>query len=238
MGRDRIHVHALQVDCIVGVYPRERTTPQPLVIDLELGLDTAEAAYSGKIAATCDYSRVADEVATLLRFRKYQLLEMAAEELAAMLFGAHRVLDSVRVRLSKPLALEGRARTAGIEIARTRADFVPTRERSEFGEVEILYQTREAGLYLLHVDAGREIPAHYHEQMRELEWLAEGQLERDGEPLGSAGFDPIEWPKGRVHRYVNVGAQRASLFCCDMPPFVPADEIPATATRAGAGEQR
>lgn len=224
MSRDRIHVHELRVECIVGVHPHERTTPQPLSIDLELGLDTGQAAYSGRIAATCDYSRVATEIEMLLRFRKYRLLEMAAEEVAAMLFGVHRVLQSARVRLSKPLALEGRARTAGVEIHRTRADFVPMRERSEFGEVEILYQSREAGLYLLHVEAGREIPTHYHERMRELEWLIGGALERDGERLH--GFAPVEWPKGRAHRYVNVGAQRATLFCCDMPPFIPEDEIP------------
>jgi len=223
MVRDRIHVHELRVDCIVGVNPSERTTPQPLLIDLELGLDTSEAAYSGKIAATCDYSRVASEVETLLGFRKYRLLEMAAEELAAMLFGVHRVLRSARIRLSKPRALEGRARAAGIEIQRNRSDFAPMHERSEFGEVEILYQSREAGLYLLHVESGREIPAHYHERMHELEWLVEGELERDGERLH--GFAPVEWSKGRVHRYVNVGARRASLFCCDMPPFMPEDEI-------------
>lgn len=224
MARDRIHVHELHVDCIVGVYPHERTTAQPLLVDLELGLDTGEAAYSGRIAATCDYSRVASEVETLLRFRKYRLLEMAAEELAAMLFGVHRVLSEVRVRLSKPRALEGRARTAGVEIHRRRADFVVMRERSEFGEVEILYQTREAGLYLLHVEVAREIPTHYHQRMRELEWLIGGTLERDGEPLH--GFAPVEWEKGRAHRYVNIGDQRATLFCCDMPPFMPEDEIP------------
>jgi dihydroneopterin aldolase len=224
MPRDRIHVHELHVDCIVGVHPHERTTPQPLLIDLELGLDTGEAAYSGRIAATCDYSRVVSEVETLLGFRKYRLLEMAAEELAAMLFGVHRVLSSVGVRLSKPRALEGRARTAGVEIQRTRGDFVPMRERSEFGEVEILYQSREAGLYLLHVEAGREIPTHYHARMHELEWLIAGAIERDGERLH--GFAPVEWEKGRAHRYVNVGKQRATLFCCDMPPFIPEDEIP------------
>ncbi|MFV8751117.1 dihydroneopterin aldolase [Nannocystaceae bacterium ST9] len=223
MARDRIHVHELRVDCIVGVYPHERTTPQPLLIDLELGLDTSEAAYSGRIAATCDYSRVASEIETLLGFRRYRLLEMAAEEVAAMLLGVHRVIGSIRLRMSKPMALEGRARVAGVEIQRTRADFMPIRERSEFGEVEILYQTREAGLYLLHIEAGREIPAHFHERMRELEWLHAGAIERDGERL--YGFAPVEWSKGRVHRYVNVGNARASLFCCDMPPFMPEDEI-------------
>ncbi len=234
MARDWIHVHELRVDCIVGVYPNERTTPQPLIVELELGLDTREAAGSGRIAATCDYSRVASEVETLLGFRQYRLLEMAAEELAAMLFGSHRMVTEIRVRLGKPLALEGRARTAGVEIRRTRADFVPTFESNEFGEVEILYQTREAGLYLLHIEPGREIPAHYHERMHELEWLVEGAIERDGERLH--GFAPVVWSKGHVHRYVNIGSERASLFCCDMPPFIPADEIlapvPAPAPRS------
>lgn len=223
MARDRIFIEELRVDCIVGIYPHERTQPQPLIVELELGLDTAEAAYTGRIAATCDYARVADEVATLLEFRKYKLLEMAAEELAAMLCGVHPNIQDLRVRLYKPQALHGRARAAGVEIVRTAREFVRMREHNEFGEVEILHQTREAGLYLLHVDPGKEIPAHYHDVMQELEWLVDGAIERDGVRL--RGFDPVVWSKHRVHRYVNVGGRRATLFCCDTPPFVPEDEI-------------
>ena len=223
MARDRIFIEDLRVDCIVGIYPHERTQPQPLIVELELGLDTAEAAYTGRIGATCDYARVVDEVAMLLEFRRYKLLEMAAEELAAMLCGVHPNIQDLRVRLHKPQALQGRVRAAGVEITRRASDFVRTREHNEFGEVEILYQTREAGLYLLHVDPGKEIPAHYHDVMRELEWLVEGAIERDGVRL--RGFDPVVWSKHRVHRYVNVGERRATLFCCDTPPFVPEDEI-------------
>jgi dihydroneopterin aldolase len=113
MARDRIFIEELRVDCIVGIYPHERTQAQPLLVELELGLDTAEAAYTGRIAATCDYARVAEEVATLLEFRRYKLLEMAAEELAAMLFGVHPVIQELRVRLYKPQALV-RARAAGV----------------------------------------------------------------------------------------------------------------------------
>jgi FolB domain-containing protein len=223
MARDSIFIENLRVDCIVGIHAHERKQPQPLLVELELGLDTAEAAYSGKIAATCDYVRVADEVATLLDFRRYKLLEMAAEELAAMLFGVHPQLVDLRLRLRKPEALRGRARSAGVEVRRRVGDFVRMREHNDFGEVEILHQSREAGLYLLHVDPGCEIPAHYHDVMRELEWLVAGAIERDGVRL--QGFDPMVWRKHRVHRYVNVGDRRATLFCCDTPPFVPHDEI-------------
>lgn len=223
MARDRIFITELRVDCIVGVFAHERERPQPLLVDLELGLDTADAAYSGRISATCDYGRVADEVATLLEFRRYKLLEVAAGELAAMLIGVHPMIDEVRVRLNKPQALRGRAREAGVEVHRRARELVRMREHNEFGEVEIVHQSREAGLYLLHIDPEREIPAHYHRIMRELEWLVDGAIERDGERL--RGFAPVVWRKHRVHRYVNVGTRRATLFCCDTPPFVPEDEI-------------
>jgi dihydroneopterin aldolase len=223
MPGDRIFINALRVDCIIGVFDHERDRPQPLFVDVELGLDTAESAYGGRIAATCDYGRVADELSALLEFRRYKLLEMAAEELAAMLVGVHPNVDEVRLRLTKPQALSGRARGAGVEITRRARDLVRMREHSDFGEVVILHQSREAGLYLLHVDPGQEIPAHYHRIMRELEWLVEGAIERDGERL--RGFAPVMWDKHQVHRYVNVGKRRATLFCCDTPPFVPEDEI-------------
>jgi dihydroneopterin aldolase len=222
MARDRILISELRVDCIVGVFEHERLRPQPLIIDLELGLDTAEAAYTGRIAATCDYGRVANEIATLLEFRRYKLLEVAASELAAMLIGVHPMIEDVRLRVRKPQALPGRA-IAGVEVYRQARELLRMREHNEFGEVEILHQSREAGLYLLHIDPDREIPAHYHRIMRELEWLVDGAIERDGERL--RGFDPIVWREQRVHHYVNVGDRRATLFCCDSPPFVPEDEI-------------
>ena len=36
---------------------------------------------------------------------------------------------------------------------------------------------------------------------------------------------PRAWTKGFVHGYTNVSGRRATLFCCDTPPFLPHDEI-------------
>lgn len=221
---DRILIDQLRVSCVIGILPAEREREQPLHVDLRLELDTREAGHSGKISDTLDYDQVASQVAALLRFRRYRLLEMAAQELSAMLFGVHPQLMALRLRLTKPHALAGRAASGAVEVARSREDFPRGHERNEFGEVEILYESREAGLYLLHVDPGKGIPAHYHRQMRELEWLVEGELSRDGAPL--RGLAPVVWPKARVHRYDNHSSTRATLFCCDVPPFIRADEIP------------
>lgn len=208
---------------MLGVHPHERDREQPIRIDLSMGLSLVEAGRSAAIGDTIDYDRAASKVAAMLRFRRYRLLENAAHELAAMLFGVYPALQELQLRLAKPMALTGRAEAAAVTVVRTRADFPLRRERTRFGEVEILVETHEAGLYLLHVAPGHQIPPHHHQVMRELEWLVEGEVLRGGQPVAAA--TPIEWEHGQVHDYRNDGTQVATLFCCDMPPFIPEDEI-------------
>jgi dihydroneopterin aldolase len=221
MRRDRVEIEQLEVECIVGIRPEERDSPQPLVVDLALEYELHEAGRSGRIGDTCDYAQLAREVTALLEFRRYKLLEVAAAEIGAMVLGLHHG-TKLELRLGKPNAIAN-ARRAGVSVVRTPADYPRRREASRFGEVEVLLETREAGLYLLHVEAQHEIPRHRHEVMGELEWLVEGTLVQDGivvEPCV-----PRAWAKGFVHGYANPTTRRATLFCCDTPPFVPHDEI-------------
>lgn len=208
--RDRIFVRTLEVPCIVGILPRERTTEQPLIVDVDMGVDFDAAAHGGHLDGTVDYARVADEVAALLRFRRYELVEMAADELAAMLFGVHPKIVDVRLRLTKPDALKGRAAGVGVEVHRHAHELLRAREGHEFGEIELLYENQQARLYLLHIEPGCELPER-DTSLRELEWPALGVLERDDELIES--FAPVV---GSQHRYRNVGKGRASLFCCDL----------------------
>lgn len=223
MASDYITLEALRVDCIVGIRPEERRREQPVELDVTVELDLSLAATFGRIGTTCDYDRLADEITALLRFRRYRLLEMAAEEIAAMILGVHNVVTSVRLEIRKPRALQGRARVASVGIARDRSRYPRRHERTAFGHVEILLENGEAGLYLLHIAPEGHIPRHRHAVMRELEWHVGGELERDGRHL--RGFEPIEWRHGQVHSYRNVGGERATLFCCDVPAFDRSDEI-------------
>jgi hypothetical protein len=149
-------------------------------------------------------------------------VEAAAEELAAMLFGGYPMVEQVWIRIEKPMALEGRARGAAVSIRRERGDFPCRRERTRFGEVEILLESREAGLYLLHVDPSQEITPPPHRVVRELEWLAAGVLLRDGQALPTA--EPWLWPQGHGHSYLNPGPDSALLFRCHCPPCIHEDE--------------
>jgi FolB domain-containing protein len=223
MSRDYLQIRGLALDCVVGVRPEEREREQPIELDLTLGLDLSPAGRSGRISETCDYDQVANEVIALLRFRRYRLIEAAVEEIAAMLLGVHARLEHVRVRLEKPEALRGRAAAACVTIERRRGDHPTRQETTRFGHVDVLFETRDAGLYLLHVGPGLEIPRHHHQVMRELEWLVEGELHQDGRLVQPV--QPVTWQRGQIHSYQNRSDRPATLFCCDVPPFLPHDEI-------------
>ncbi|TPV94907.1 MAG: FolB domain-containing protein [Myxococcales bacterium FL481] len=235
MSSDFIRLRGLLVDCIVGILPEERRREQPVELEVKVELDLTQAATHGRITTTCDYDRLADEIAALLRFRRYRLLEMAAEEISAMILGVHASVSQVQLEICKPRALQGRARAASVGVTRDRSRYPRRQEQTAFGRAEILLENCEAGLYLLHVAQGREIPAHRHEVMRELEWLIAGALERDGRRLH--GFEPIVWRHGQVHSYRNVGDGPAVLFCCDVPAFDRADEIEVLLQPAAESER-
>ncbi len=194
---DLIRIDGIEVECIVGMRPDERHTEQRVRIDLLLGLDLSAAGRSGRIGQTCDYDQVTDQVIRLLRFRQYRLIEMATEELAAMLMGVHHLLEKVDIRLEKPAALEGRARSVSVEVTRTRAELPREVLGESFGAREVLLETREAGLYLFHLDAGQRLADEPRHDLRHLDWPVAGEL---------LEAEPRCWQ--------NPGPERATLFRC------------------------
>jgi dihydroneopterin aldolase len=216
---DSILIEGLELECIVGVRPLERRRPQRIRIDLDLGLDLSEAGRTGRISHTCDYDRVTDEVRALLRFREYRLIEVATAELAGMLFGVHGALQELKLRLSKPTALNGRARSAGVHVSRRRSHFPTRREPRAFGEVETLLQTHEAGLYLLHLASGQRIAPTEPCPARVLSWAVRGEFACSGGPL--AANDPIGSAQPGFFAHENPGSQTATLFCCACPDWLP-----------------
>ena len=84
-ARDVIAIHGLETECVVGVYPHERGTPQPLFIDVELSVDTEAAARSEKLSYSIDYDGLASQLVFLLQSCRFRLLETAAHALCAYL---------------------------------------------------------------------------------------------------------------------------------------------------------
>lgn len=154
---DQIRVVGLELRCIVGIRSYERRREQPLRVDVALGLDLSTAGRSGQIGDSVDYATVADQLTALLRFREYRLLEVAAEEAAAFLFAAHPAIQQVQLRLDKPEALAGRARSAAVEMVRSRGAFGATEESTSYGARAELLRSPEGVVERLRVDPGHSV---------------------------------------------------------------------------------
>jgi dihydroneopterin aldolase len=224
MTLDIISIKNLEVACIVGVFPRERDIPQPLVVDVDLWLDTRAAARSEALSATVDYGRAAGELRFLLESCRFRLLETAADALASWLLVRSRdaAVDRVRIKLTKPEAL-GNGALASLEIARAQADAKVVVEDKPFGHVDVVHVSRDCGIYRLRIGPGRAIPTHVHRLMDEHELVLGDRLLLQRKPV-AAGV-AHHWPKDLPHRYDNPSDVEQALLCVDRPPFLPSDEI-------------
>jgi FolB domain-containing protein len=209
---DCVRIHGLELECIVGIRPNERVREQKVRLDIGLFSDLRHAGRSGRIGLTSDYSRVAREVSALLRFRRYHLIEMAAEELCAMLLGVHTNARAVRLCLEKPGALEGFARAASVEVRRSRRDFSPRAEALAFGERQVLLETRDARLETLRITAGAHAELPPGAESESVYWLVSGQLHEHGQPL-VVGAPVTRGPEGGA-AFFNPGPEAAVLFRC------------------------
>jgi dihydroneopterin aldolase len=107
----KVFVRGLQVDAEIGVHPHEKGRTQPLSIDIELEL----AAHDIRsIRDTVNYETLAASARVLATGGHVDLVETFAENLARACLADPRTL-SARVRIEKPLALEG-AKAAGVEV--------------------------------------------------------------------------------------------------------------------------
>ena len=118
---DRIELRGRRVDAICGVLPHERTTPQPLEIDVDLTADLAIAGASDDLADTIDYGAVTAEVDRVATTRQPQLLEHLAASIADAVLALDARIDGVTVAVRKlePPVPE-RLATSGVRITRSR----------------------------------------------------------------------------------------------------------------------
>ena len=113
-------VKSLQIDCIVGIFEHERSTPQRVVMDIEFDYDFAAAARSEAIGDAVDYAAAAESIAGLVQQRQFQLIETMAEEVAAMLLATRSQVQAVRLEIRKPAAVPAAA-CSFVRVERTRS---------------------------------------------------------------------------------------------------------------------
>jgi dihydroneopterin aldolase/D-erythro-7,8-dihydroneopterin triphosphate epimerase len=118
---DRIEIHDLLLRCIIGINESERKNKQDVLINIVMWTDTRAAAASDNIDDTVNYRTVTKEIIEHVERSEYFLVERLAERIAEICLRDSHVRQ-VQVNLEKPGALRF-ARSVGVTITRTRADF-------------------------------------------------------------------------------------------------------------------
>jgi FolB domain-containing protein len=227
--KDKISINNLEIDCIIGIYPEERIKTQLLIIDIDMFLDTSEAGKKESLLDSVDYSAIAAQVDFIVKKCQFGLLETAAHILATYLLappasGEQRAaVSEVSIKLKKPNALSFYKSMPSIEIHRDSSWVSIGKEFKPFGDVDVICETKENGIYRLNIAPGCKIPLHIHQKMSESEMvLGDGLLCQD---KAATRGSIRHWPFNVPHVYENPTERYQTILCIDSPPFIPTDEI-------------
>jgi len=117
---DKIFIHALKTEVIVGIFDWERQVKQTVLIDIEFSADIRKAALSDSIDDTLNYKKVAKRVLAFIEGSSFHLVESLAEHIAMLILEDFGVAW-VRIALSKPGAIRG-SRDVGVVLERSPQD--------------------------------------------------------------------------------------------------------------------
>ena len=122
---DRIFVEGIKFHGYHGLTRLERQIGVRLSVDISLWIDLERSARTDRVRYTVDYREVHERVVAIGRGSSHKLLESFVASVLDSLFeefSADRI--SVRVRKETPV-LDGIVDSVGVELERTREEWVP-----------------------------------------------------------------------------------------------------------------
>jgi dihydroneopterin aldolase len=113
---DIIFIKELRIETIIGIYDWERTTRQPVVLDIEMASDIRKSASTDDIEDTLNYKAVAKRLIEFVGNSQFQLVETMAERVAEIILNEFQV-PWLRLTINKEGAVRG-AQGVGVIIER------------------------------------------------------------------------------------------------------------------------
>lgn len=114
----RLFIRDLRVDMMIGVYDAEKTSAQPVVINLEADFIPPQNWRGDSYEGAVCYDAIAQAVRRIAANGHINLVETLAEHIADFCMQDKR-LTAVTVRIEKTAVFDD-ARSAGVEIRRIR----------------------------------------------------------------------------------------------------------------------
>lgn len=101
---DKVYIHGLKVDTIIGIFDWERTQQQTVVIDVEMACNIGASAATEDIDLTVSYKDVADRLTDFVAKSEFLLIETMAEAVAQLILDEFPV-PWLSLKLGKPGAI-------------------------------------------------------------------------------------------------------------------------------------
>ena len=95
----KLELNGIDVDCIIGECPDERTRPQRLRVDVVLTIGDG-ASETDELADTVDYAALTERIRAALAEAKCRMIERAAKVVADLCFKDAKV-SAAKVRVVK-----------------------------------------------------------------------------------------------------------------------------------------
>jgi 7,8-dihydroneopterin aldolase/epimerase/oxygenase len=102
VSEDRILLEGMVLFGRHGTRAEEQALGQRFVVDIELRCDLREAGRTDDLTRTVDYSEVYRQARDIVEGPPFGLTEAVAERIAAAVLERHELVESVRVKVSKP----------------------------------------------------------------------------------------------------------------------------------------
>ena len=102
MGGDRVLLGGMVFYGYHGALPAERELGQRFVVDIELDCNLRPAGLSDDLSKTVDYGEVHRKTREIVEGESVNLIETIAERLAASILKEHSLVETIRVRVTKP----------------------------------------------------------------------------------------------------------------------------------------
>ena len=119
--RDKIVMDGLHFYGYHGLFEEETKLGQKFIVDLELYVDVATPAKSGRMEDGVHYGEVYQTVRQIVEGKPVDLIESLSENIAEELLENYPLIDGLMVRLNKPQApIPGIFENVAIEIYRER----------------------------------------------------------------------------------------------------------------------
>ncbi len=119
---DAIIIEGLKVDTVIGCFNWERQIIQPLMLDLTIHNDLAQAAKSDELDDTLNYAQICELAAQVIQAAQPKLIEHAAQLVLESLFTTFPSIESISITIRKP-AIIAQANAVGIRLERNRNNF-------------------------------------------------------------------------------------------------------------------